>query len=74
MKVEVSSSGIPGIADVGDHISASHLLSLDDPICIAREMRIVINVAAGWIDLIERYPTPLALKQFEHSAVRRGKN
>jgi len=74
MKVEVSRSGISGVANIGDHIAASHLFSLRDPICIARQMCIVINVAARWINLIEGYSTPLALKESDHSAVSSGEN
>ena len=74
MKVEVSRSGISGVANIGDHISTPHLFSLRDPISIARQMCIVIDVAARWIDLIEGYSAPLALKESDHSAFSRGKN
>lgn len=74
MKVEVSRSGISRVANISDHISAPHLFSLRDSLCIARQMRIVINVPARWIDLIEGYSAPLALKESDHRAVSRGKN
>src|SRR5213083_902531 len=74
MKVEISRSGISSVANIGDHISAPHLFSLRDPICIARQMGIVINVSVRWIDLIEGYSSPLAWKEPDHSAISRGKN
>ena len=74
MKVEVPGAGVPGIANIGDNLSAPHLFSFDDPISIPGQMCIVKNVAARWIDLIKGYPASLALKESGHGAVGGGKN
>ena len=74
MKVEVPGAGVPGIANIGDNLSAPHLFSLGYPVSITCQMCIVKNVAARWIDLIEGYPASLALEEFDDRAIGRRQN
>ena len=68
----IPGSGVSGIAHVGDRFTLSGEVPFRQPLGITIQVRIVKNESAVTAQLIDGGAAPIAVKEFNDGAVRRG--
>src|SRR5690606_31349516 len=62
-------AGIPGAPDMADHLALLHRIALLRPRRVAVQVGVVVGVAAGGVELVDRQPAGLAVEQLLDVAV-----